>query len=298
MANFWENILGSGTSAIGAYDLYNRLDKDKGEIGNIIGGIQDKVGQMGSFQPWTISGGVGNVAGGPDGMQFGLAPHMKGYEQDMLGGGRNLLNRSMMDPMQREQQLYDRMREIQAPGERQNLQNMNQRMMSQGRTGMGSTEYGGSPEQMAYYKAMGQAQNEAMMGAMSQAQAEQLQQYNMGMGMSQEGFRPMDYLYKQAGLGQNNQQLAQNAAQNQASLFAQLGLGGLSNKLNYSNLQTKMLGDLYGAGSNFMGGIGAGVDNSGGWGGLWDMITGGGGGSQGGGGPGTLGGIDISGWPV
>jgi hypothetical protein len=265
VANFWENILGGGTSAVGAYDLYNRLDKEKGEIGNIIGGIQDTVGKMGSFQPWTISGGVGNVAGGPDGMKFGLAPHMKAYEQDMLGGGRNLLNRSMMNPMQREQQLYDRMREIQAPGERQNLQNMQQRMMSQGRMGMGSTEYGGSPEQMAYYKAMGQAQNEAMMGAMSQAQAEQLQQYNMGMGMSQEGFRPLDYLYKQAGLGQNK-----------ASLFAQLGLGGLSSRLNYSNLQTKALGDLYGAGSQFMGGLGAGVDNSGGWGGFWDMLTGGG----------------------
>ena len=237
------------------------MDKDKGQVGDTIGGISDQAMEYGKFQPWTIRGGVGNIGADENGMRFGLNDQMKRYSNNMFGDGRNLLNRSMQDPMAREQQLYDRMREIQAPGERRAMQNMQQNMFSQGRTGMGSQEYGGSPEQHAYYKAMGESQNSAMMNATQQAMAEQQQQYNMGMGMSQQGFAPYDYLMKQANMGLNNQQLVQNANQNQASLFAQLGLGAEGMKLNYGNLQTKMIGDMINAASGMAGNAGAYLDN-------------------------------------
>jgi hypothetical protein len=110
---------------------------------------------------------------------------------------------------------------------------------------------------------------------------EQLQNYNMGLGMQQAGYTPYDYLYKQAGLGLNNQQLAQQAQMQNANLWTQLGLGGMTARQNYDNMQSQMLRDLYGAGSSMLGGIGAGADQPGGW----QQLLGGlfGGGNSGGG---------------
>ena len=65
MASFWENLLGGGSKLGGAYYLYDQLDKDKGQVGNEIDRITQGAMDLGGFTPWTISGGVGNVAGGP-----------------------------------------------------------------------------------------------------------------------------------------------------------------------------------------------------------------------------------------
>jgi hypothetical protein len=278
VANFWEQLLGGGAAGAGYYDLYKNLDKQKGDIGNQIGEMQQGLQDRTQFTPWTISGGVGNVSGGPGGMSFGLNKMQNALAGSMFNRGNEMLGRSMQDIAPRTQDLYEQMRATQMPGEQRQLQNLSQQMMSQGRSGMGTTEFGSSPERFAFEKARAEADNSAYLGARQGAMGEQLQNYNMGLGMTQQGYMPYDYMFKQAGLGLNNQQLAQQGQLENANLWTQLGLGGMTAKQNYGNMQSQMLRDLYKTAAPMAGGIGSGVDDyfkrddtpSG----LWDYISG------------------------
>ena len=274
----WEDLLGGGSAALGYWDLYNRLDKDKGQVGNDIGDLQQGVDDRTRFTPWGVTSAFGQGGYGSNGqMNFNLSPEAAQGAAGMWGAGLGLMNRASQDPAARQQDLYEAMRAGQMPGEQRALQGIDQSAFNTGRTGMGTNAYGSSPERFAFEKARAEADNSAWLGAQNTANQELMNQYNMGSGMMNQSMLPHKMLMDQMGMGQNNAQLMQNAQLNNASLWAQLGLGGMSNKLNYSNLQTKMLGDMYGAGSSMLGGLGGAADSSGGWGGLWDTITGKGG---------------------
>ena len=64
---------------------------------------------------------------------------------------------------------------------------MEERLAAQGRLGVQTAQFGGTPEQLAFGKAQAEARNAAMLQAMGQAQAEQAQLANQaqmftGMG--------------------------------------------------------------------------------------------------------------------
>jgi hypothetical protein len=85
---------------------------------------------------------------------------------------------------------------------------------------------------------------------------------------------PMQQLQGLGGMGLNNAQLMQNAQMNNANLYAQLGLGGITADTNYGNMLGNAFGNMVTAGSGLLGGIGGRMDQAGGIGGVWDMIKG------------------------
>ena len=60
---------------------------------------------------------------------------------------------------------------------------MEERLAAQGRTGLRTAQFGGSPEQFALAQAQEEAKARASLGAMQQAQAEQLQQAGLAESM-------------------------------------------------------------------------------------------------------------------
>jgi hypothetical protein len=58
------------------------------------------------------------------------------------------------------------------------------------------------------------------------------------------GYQPQQQLLQQAGMGLNNQQLAQQAQMNNANLWAQLGLGGITADTNMANVQGNAFGNM------------------------------------------------------
>jgi hypothetical protein len=101
-------------------------------------------------------------------------------------------------------------------------------LFNQGRSGVSTNMYGGTPEQLAMAKAQGEAQNSASLAAIQQAQAEQQQ----ALGMA-ETFGGM--FGQQAGLSSDVQTQAQARA-------TQLSTLGLSANQIESQLQTEGLG--------------------------------------------------------
>jgi len=113
--------------------------------------------------------GVSNLAS----MALGQAPGM--FEGAMGGMGA------------READIYERIRATQRPEEQRAQMALEERLASQGRTGLRTAQFGGSPEQLAMEKARAEAMNQASLAAMGQAGVEQERQFGQAQALSQLG---------------------------------------------------------------------------------------------------------------
>ena len=131
-----------------------------------------------------------------------------------FGLGSKFMQQLDTSTADREADIYERMRAVQRPEELRQQQAMQEQMFAQGRGGVRTEQYGGTPEQLAMYKAQAEAQNSAMLGAMGQAQAEQ--QQLAGLASQYTGLG--------SGLATQSQQMT-NAQQAQALQALQGGQG-------------------------------------------------------------------------
>jgi hypothetical protein len=83
----------------------------------------------------------------------------------------------------READVYERIRATQRPEEQRQQLALEERLASQGRTGLRTAMFGGSPEQLALAQAQEEAKGRASLSAIQQAQAEQMQQAGLAESM-------------------------------------------------------------------------------------------------------------------
>ena len=128
----------------------------------------------------------------------------------------------------READVYERIRATQRPEEQRQRLQLEERLFNQGRSGVSTNMYGGTPEQLAMAKAQEESQNSASLAAIQQAQSEQRQA--LGTAQTLGGM-----FGQQAGLSSN----LQGQAQGRAAQLSQLGLS--ANQIQ-SQLQSEGLG--------------------------------------------------------
>jgi hypothetical protein len=117
----------------------------------------------------------------------------------------------------REQAIFDRIRAAQMPEEERQRLMLEERLANQGRLGVTTNLFGGTPEQLALSKAQAEARNTAMLQAMQQAQAER----------GQAGALGAQFAGTTGALSQINQDLLA-ARQARGLQLAQSGLGLLA----------------------------------------------------------------------
>lgn len=183
-----------------------------------------------TFQPFTVTSGLGGVTGGPTGTTYTLSPQQQAIQDALMGTalgrfqqgptgvapssaaglqamsmgqqalgatpfgmnqqqtaaqqafglGGQFMTQAGMPTAQREADVYERIRATQRPEEERQRLALEERLAQQGRLGVRTAMFGGTPEQLAMSQAQTEAQNRAMLGAMQQAQAEQQQQAGLG----------------------------------------------------------------------------------------------------------------------
>jgi len=136
--------------------------------------------------------------------------------QNLMSAG-GLLEEATMSPMAREQAIFERIRAAQSPEERRQQLQLEERLASQGRLGVSTNLYGGTPEQLALAKAQAEARNTAILQAMQQARAERDFAGRLGSQLATTG----------AGLGRSAQDLL-TGRQARGLQLGQAGLGMLS----------------------------------------------------------------------
>ena len=211
------------------------------------------------FRPFTVTSTTGGQLGTrvtPSGAietTMGLSPQEQALQQQLLGGAGGFFGQAVQPTQAREQAIFERMRAAQRPEEERQRLALEERLAGQGRLGVNSAAYGGAtPEMLAMATAQEEARNRSMLGAMQQAQAEQMQQAGLGQQFLGAGYVPQAQLLAAAQPGIQQQQLAQQAQQFGTGLFGETMMSGLEARLLAEQARANLLG---GVGSNILAGM-------------------------------------------
>jgi len=223
IGNFLKGLPGSSTgnllSGIGGTLAQEKIAKDISALGKDAttaiygpnyqvpeGGLLGEIGRQVEFKPFTVTTPTGSRATlNAGGMATMLSPTEQALQARMLGFGseafgmlgdpearrqeqENVIGMLTQDPMQRatrEQDIFGRMQATLAPEQERARLGLEERLANQGRLGVRTAMFGGTPEQLALEKAIAEQQAGLGVSAMEQARAEQAlqsQQTLAGLG--------------------------------------------------------------------------------------------------------------------
>ena len=319
VGGFLSGLFDTGANYAAAQDVMDRLSKVGGTLAKSFPEIGQEAAEMAEFKPFTVTTGTGTVTTTPEGgfttalgdkgaaqtegVQNILSGMLGGYSGDRTGGMAGtignqafggvggLLSSVTGDRGAREQQIYDRIRATQTPEEDRQRQLLNDQLLSQGRLGLSTAMFGGSPEQFAQEKARAEAMNQASLAAMGQAGQERAQDLATATGLfglgsqgsmlplqlqGMEGqnlaammglqYMPEQMLLEQLGAGTNVASIADMGRRYGAGLFDESAGSGLEALMNTELAKADFLKTIY---SNALGGGG---DEGGSW--FGDIISG------------------------
>ena len=319
-------LLGGLASGVGGAaavtSAYNRL----GDIGTAAQqgalGIAQQGLEQTQFQPFTVTSttggtfGVTPTEGGGVTATMGLSPREQAiqgmlmreaketfgapiYGQMMgrqagrqaFGLGEEFMGSAGMPTADREAEVYERIRAVQSPEEQRQRLALEERLAGQGRLGVRTAMFGGTPEQMALSQAQEEARNQAALSAIQQAQAEQMQQGRLaqaftglgsqlsaqdqallaaqqqrGLGALGGAYVPQAQLLNVQQAAQLFPQLAQRGQLYGAGLFGEAAMGGLEALLGAGLGQANLMGQL---GTGLLTGLATPTDS---YGGLGDVL--------------------------
>lgn len=194
------------------------------------------------FKPYTVTSGLANVATTPEGgFGINLSPEQQALQTQLQGQAAGLFGQVGADPAAAQAQLYEQMRAVQRPEEERQRLALEERMLSQGRLGLGSSAYGGSsPELLAQETARQEAMARANLGARQQSQAEMLQAGQLGGMLQGFGYQPQQQALSMLSASQVPAGFADVGRRTGAELSSQLGLGGLESRLQSEDLANRL----------------------------------------------------------
>ena len=165
----------------------------------------DVAGQT-QFKPFTVTSGIGGVTTTPTGgLTTTLSPEQQALQQQLQGFGTQAFGMlgspeqraqeqasvlgmisGGMSPQQREAEIMQRLQAAVSPEQERQRMALEERLLGQGRLGVTTNQYGGTPEQLALEKAIAEQQASLGVSAMEQARAEQQQQASQTLAGLQE----------------------------------------------------------------------------------------------------------------
>ena len=210
-----------------------------------------------SFQPFTVTSGAGSVTAGPTGTSYALTPEQQAMQQQLFGGAQSMFQNAMGPTADREAAIYDRIRATQRPEEMRQRMGLEERLAQQGRLGVTTNQYGGTPEQLAMAKAQAEAQNQAMLGAMGQAQAEQAQQAQLGGQFLQQSYAPEAALLTAMSPALNVADMADVARRQAGEFGMESQLANLNALLGQQSGLANLYGGMFTGATGLAGGLGS-----------------------------------------
>ena len=199
--------IGNVVSGIGGAAAQNKIIKDiesagQQDFSTIFGqnyqlpdgGLIGQAERATEFKPFTVTTPTGTSTLGKTGdVSLGLTPEQIALQEQLSGFTKsafetlgspearakeqaNIIGMLTQDPAQRatrEQELYNRIRATQTPEEQREALALEEKLFNQGRLGVSTAMYGGTPEQLARAKAVEEAKAGASIDAITQARLEQ-----------------------------------------------------------------------------------------------------------------------------
>ena len=254
MPDWLTKILGGAAGGLLTKEAYDKL----GEIGTKgyeelagEGGLAEKLSGMLEFQPYTVTSATGGQFGmtrdpntGQMTYQMATSPEEQAFQQQQLERAGMFFGQAATPVDQREQDVYQRMRTAMSPEEERQRLALEQRMAAQGRMGVQTAQFGGTPEQLALAKAQEEARNTAMLNAMQFAGQEQQRQAQLGSGMLASGYIPQAQLLSALQPGMTASERQRQALSQQAGAYGETYVSGLQALLQSGLGQADLVGKL------------------------------------------------------
>lgn len=227
---WYDNLIGSQTgnllAGLGGFAAQNEAIKDiqglSDDASTAIygqnytvpqGGLIGEIDRQSTFKPFGVTTATGSRAGfsSTGNLDTSLSPTEQALQERMLGFGSRafgflddpaareqeqgqIIGMLTQDPTQRaarEQEIMGNLTALQAPEQERQRLALEERLFGQGRTGVRTGMFGGTPEQLALEKAIQEQQAGSALTAMEQARAEQAltsQQTLAGLGETRNRF--------------------------------------------------------------------------------------------------------------
>jgi len=265
MPDWLQKLLGGAAGGLITKEAYDELGRigEKGyqelasgyttESGQYVPGLADKLSGMLEFQPYTVTSATGGQFGmvedpvtGQMTYQLATSPEEQALQQQQLERASMFFGQAATPVDQREQEVYQRMRTAMSPEEERQRLELEQRMAAQGRTGVRTAQFGGTPEQLSLAKAQEEARNQAMLNAMQFAGQEQQRQAQLGSGMLAAGYVPQAQLLGALQPGMTAAEQRRQAISQQAGTYGQTYASGLEALLQAGLGQAHIAGGVGG----------------------------------------------------
>ena len=201
-----------------------------------------------TFQPFTVTGQTSAQTGivrdpvtGQLSTQFTLSPTELALQDDLLAQSQSMLTGAVGDRSTREQEIFDTIRAVQLPEEERARLDLEERLFNQGRLGVQTSMFGGTPEQLALARAQEEAQARASLAAIEQARAEQMQQAGLSQQFLQQAYVPSSAMLSTLTPALNIASLEDVARRQQGEFDYSTDLANLQGTIG----QAQGLADLY-----------------------------------------------------
>jgi hypothetical protein len=171
-----------------------------------------------------------------------LSPEEQAFQRSMFTGAGDFFTKAAADPSVREEQILGQIEDALAPEQRAQRLGLEERLAAQGRLGVRTAAFGGTPEQLAMEKAQAQQLAQARLGAAQQARQEQMGLAQLGQQYLGAGYIPQAQLLGALTPGQTAAGQAQQAQLYGTGLFGEATASGIDALLGSALGQANLMG--------------------------------------------------------
>lgn len=242
MPNFTSAVI----NGIGLWDQLDRYDDMNQYVQDELGALSDDIVAGSQFTPFGVAGQFGGAQMDANGNINYQAQGQEAMNAAARQGQANqLFNQAAGGYDQYQQDAYNDIRAMQMPEEQRAMAAQEQRLFAQGRGGMTTNQYGGSPEQLAMQKAMGENRNAAAVQAYGLGQSQQAQDATLGGLFQAAQYMPQAQMNNMFNQGLQGGQLTQAGQLAGTNAMGQLGLGGIQSQVNTEKIRADLMGGLF-----------------------------------------------------
>lgn len=240
----FSGLLGAGAQAALANYGLNEARSAGREVQTSLGNIANQFQQQMQFKPYTVTTGTGttNVTGG--GATSTLSPELQALVSQLTGSATGMFGQAGQPIDARALETTAALEAAAAPSRERERLALEERLLGQGRLGVRTSMFGGTPEQLALNKAIEEQRlNNVLMGR-QQALTEQQQAYNLGAGMLGQSFLPGQMQLQEMGAATPFAELAVRGQQQGAVTGANLQMAGAEARMQ-AEQQANALRQVY-----------------------------------------------------
>jgi hypothetical protein len=242
MANWTQAVL----SGIGLYDQLDRYDDTNQYIQDELTDARTRAVEGSEFTPFTVTSRGGTASAGPGGsINYQMDPATQAQMDARNAQSNTFYNRASSDMGQNTQDVFQAMRAMQMPGEQRAQTELEQRLFAQGRGGMTTNQYGGSPEQLAMHKAIGENRNAAAVAAIEQGRMQQAQDAALGGQFQTAEYLPQAQLMNTMNQGLQTSQINQAGQLAGVNYDSNLRLGQIQAQVNSEQTRAGLMQQLF-----------------------------------------------------